>query len=192
MLGGVRQGTCPSVCELQMGGVPASQRWSGALCLLKGAPSPRQACGTDQMALLSHMLMNYLCPRRHFQEMCNLLVLSPTGASFGFFLWSPTAGEWKLKPDRSLEGWVGEMKEASYVFIGKSHLYLKTLSFAWHCEVCLNVICVKNKVVRHPFFNNPLFMNKSPKSYLEVPILFCKLNCEWHMNWVSNLLPKEF
>ena len=79
---GGEAGNVPFSVWIANGGVPASQRWSGALCLLKGAPSPRQACGTDQMALLSHMLMNYLCPRRHFQEMRNLLVLSPTGASF--------------------------------------------------------------------------------------------------------------
>lgn len=86
--------TCPLVCEMSKWpfggkagnapfsvwitkeGWPVSQWWSGAR-LLKEAPQPQQASGTDQMALLSYMLMYYLYPRKHFQEMCNLLVLSP-------------------------------------------------------------------------------------------------------------------
>lgn len=73
---------------------------------------------------------------------------------------------------------MGKIKQANDVLIGKIHLYLKILSSPWHCEVHLNG-SVKTKVFfKHPFLKNLSFMYKSPKSYLEGPILFCKLKSE--------------
>lgn len=64
--------------------------------------------------------------------------LPDEGLILASILWSPIAGKWRLKADRNSEGWVGEMKEASCVFIRKTHFYLK------HCDICLNVnLCEK-------------------------------------------------
>lgn len=76
----------------------------------KGGPITKTGLW-DRQQLFSYMLMNYLCPKKHFREMCNLLVLSPTGPHFGLFLCFPTAGQWML---HQTEIWRGGSKLCAY------------------------------------------------------------------------------